>query len=126
MIAVSSCSQSEEKPDLEGSIVGTRQLVETRYNDVDETLGNWEQVENGREITFNEDMSYDSEINLSDCGDINASTYLTQNSSEMNILDIIITCDNPDMVFKSKDSYAYGDTNHLILKPIEPACPEAT
>jgi len=42
----------------------------------------------------------------------------------MNILEITIECTNPDTVFESQDSYSFENSNYLILRPIEPECPE--
>lgn len=124
LIAVNSCSQSSEKEQAEGSIAGTWQLVEERYGNFDGSSGNWEQIENGRLITFNADLSYEPEITPSNCGEVNSSSYFLQNNSEMNILEITIECTNPDTVFESQDSYSFENSNYLILRPIEPECPE--
>lgn len=124
MIAVSSCSQSNEKEQVKVSIIGTWQLVEEKYGNFDGGSGDWEQVENGRLITFNADLSYEPEITPSNCGEVNSSTYFLKNNSEMNVLEITIECTNPDSVFESQDSYSFENSTHLILRPIEPTCPE--
>lgn len=121
---VSGCDKSEENNDTENSIYGTWQLTKRTANDFDGSPNDWEQVENGYTIIFNEDYSYESEINPSDCNEIGSSVYLVQNEGEVNILEISITCINPDMVFESTFSYAFEDATNLILTPIEPACPE--
>lgn len=124
LIAVISCSQSSEKEQVDGSIIGTWQLVEERYGNFDGSSGNWEQVENGRLITFNTDLSYEPEITPSNCGEVSSSTYFLNNSSEINVLEITIECTNPDTVFESQDYYSFENSIYLILRPIEPACPE--
>ena len=124
IIVTNSCSQSDENKQIENSIYGTWQLSDRTANNVDGTPNDWEQVENGYKITFNEDFSYNSEIYPNDCNEISSSTYITQSEEEINILEIIIICNNQSETFKSKYSYTFENSTHLILNPIEPVCPE--
>jgi len=122
VIIVGGCSNSEENSDTLYSINGTWQLTKSTANNVDGTPNDWEQVENGYKITFNQDFSYESEINPTDCNEIGSSLYIVD--SEENLLETSITCSNPDIVFESTFSYSFENATILILSPIEPACPE--
>ncbi|WP_445730886.1 hypothetical protein [Mariniflexile sp.] len=124
MIAISSCSQSDENKPIKNSIVGSWQLIERTANNANGTPNEWEQIEDGYIITFNQDSTYESEISPSECNEIDNSSYFVQNQSEENILEINITCINPNMVFESKYSYSFESANHLVMIPIEPACDE--
>ena len=124
IIVASSCSQSDENKQIENSIYGTWQLSERTANNVDGTPNDWEQIENGYKITFDENFSYKSEIKPTDCNEIISSTYITQSEEEINILEVTITCNNQSKTFKSKYSYTFENSTHLILNPIEPVCPE--
>lgn len=124
LIAVSSCSQSDENKPIENSIYGTWQLSERTANNVDGTPSDWEQIENGYKITFNNDFSYISEIYPTDCNEISNSTYIIQSEEEINILEITIVCNNQSKTYTSKYSYTFENSNLLILNPIEPDCDE--
>lgn len=124
VVTVYSCSQNKENSHSENSIYGTWQLIERTANNYDGTINNWEQIENGYKITFNEDFSYESEISPSECNEISNSSFVIVNESSINTIEITINCNNPDISFESKDYYTFEDSSHLILNPIEPACPE--
>lgn len=123
-ITLSSCSQSEENNEIENSIYGTWQLTERTANNVDGTPNDWESISNGYKITFNKDFSYESEIEPSNCNEVSSSVYNLRNESGSNILEITISCVDPNITFESKDSYTIEDATFLIISPIEPACPE--
>lgn len=122
LLLTTGCSE-DETVQQENSILGTWQLIETKFNDAN-GAGRWEPFEIGRIIIFNQDLSYESEIYPTDCGGINSSTYRIQNESEINVVEITITCVNPNMVFESTDSFSFDENSNLILIPIEPECPE--
>ncbi|SKB35215.1 hypothetical protein SAMN05660776_0640 [Salegentibacter holothuriorum] len=124
IITLASCSKSEQDNPTDNSINGTWQLIERTANNTDGSPNAWEQVENGYKITFNEDFTYESEINPTNCNEVVESIYLLENESELNIIEITITCINPEISFQSTDSYTFDKNGHLILKPIEPVCPE--
>lgn len=124
VIVLVSCSKSEENNPPENSIYGTWQLIERTANNVDGSPNGWEQVENGYKITFNEDFSYEAEINPANCNEVDRSIYLLENEPELNIIKTTITCINPEASFQSTHSYTFERAGHLILKPIEPACAE--
>lgn len=122
VFTLGSCSQSEENNEIENSIYGTWQLIERKAGNVDGTPNDWESISNGYKITFNENSSYESEIEPSNCNEVSSSVYNLRNESEINILEITILCVDPNTTFESKDSYIIEDATFLILTPIEPEC----
>ncbi|GGW93564.1 hypothetical protein [Salegentibacter mishustinae] len=124
LITLVSCSKNEKDNPTDNSINGTWQLIGRTANNVDGSPNDWEQVENGYKITFNEDFTYESEISPANCNEIDSSIYLIENESELNIIETTITCINPEVFFQSTHSYSFDKNGHLNLKPIEPGCPE--
>ncbi|MDX1700426.1 MAG: hypothetical protein R3250_07400, partial [Melioribacteraceae bacterium] len=65
-----------------------------------------------------------SEISPTNCNEIDSSIFLLENESNLNIVETTITCINPDAFFQSTNSYTFDKNGDLILKPIDPPCPE--
>lgn len=125
MFTINSCSQqNEDNTDVESNIYGTWQLIEQTTNNIDGSPNDWEQVRNGYKITFNRDFSYESEIYPSNCNEVSSSVYNLINEPDGNLLEITISCVNPNTTFESKDFYSIEGSTFLIRSPIEPPCPE--
>ena len=121
---ITGCEKEKETDPQENSIYGTWQLIKRTSNNSDGSPNDWVSVSNGYSITFEEDLSYKSEINPLDCNEIYSSTFEIRKESENKVLEIEITCTNPNLVFRSKSNYSFIDSNNLILIPTEPACDE--
>ncbi|MDG1685250.1 MAG: hypothetical protein P8H63_04365 [Flavobacteriaceae bacterium] len=120
----SSCGEEKQTEPQESSIYGTWQLIKQTANNADGSPNGWQDIKDGRTITFNENLTYKSEITPHDCNEITTSTFEIRKESEIKALEIIIMCINPNMTFKSQYSYSFQDSTKLILVPIEPACVE--
>ena len=114
---ITGCEKEKETDPQENSIYGTWQLVKRTSNNSDGSPNDWVSVSDGYSITFEEDLSYKSEINPLDCNEIYSSTFEIRKESENKVLEIVITCTKPNLVFRSKSNYSFFDSNNLILIP---------
>lgn len=119
MIAVSSCNQSDENPQVENSIYGTWKLIET-YNGTGGGTPQWSSVSDGYIYTFKNDNTFTSN-RFNECS---SGTY------ELTPSNLILTFDcegfntgieSPSGTFF--ENYAFGE-GYLFLTPTYLNCDE--
>jgi len=117
LLTIAGCSKEEEIAQEETTIFGTWQLVEQIVGNVG-NQGNWEDIENGYTIEFDNNQNYNSTSSpICPSNASNSGTYSIENNEKESFLKIILDCDeNENGTFIMEYTFSFLD-NFLILSP---------
>ena len=60
LISLSGCNDNDNRNKQETSIVGSWQLIKRTSNNIDDSPNYWENIDNGHNIIFRENLNYES------------------------------------------------------------------
>ncbi len=120
------CNEEESKQQ-ENSIYGTWQLTKRTGNNADDTPNDWENVNNGFILKFEDNLTFESNESTICENSLNTGEFSlsTTNNDTKDIIEITINnCDSSSNGSFIRVFYYYFNGSDLVLVPKEPACDE--